>query len=1103
MPPKRPRIEPSQTKISVQDVRDYSTPEGAAMANEEMRRIQLALEQIQQQPEQAAGAAQPLLPQPQATAVSATEYALTVANQTNANGISTVVNNVETIRFDDNKQKSTDIAVNFEVSQLSDGIAQVRGYVPSQKPGAAHNSLTFENVSYFRFLDTTTVIWTLQMQIGGNLNISAISPLQIQQSDTNVGDNLTTVLNFENLPPTKPVAYTDRLWFDVTDDGSGKRTVIAWYAGGAGSYSWFLQAGAGATEEISSGETVTFTGSGAATVTRAGNTININVPASTYNWKASDGGAADTIATGETVTWKGASGGGISVVYTAATNTFNFTNVSYWRMAPDTGLLVQVFHDDILNVQGINGVTTSSTVPFPKELVIDRPLQIQQANANVGDQGTVTLDFYNATPTLPVGYTSNIFFEITDLGSGERQIKGWYEDLTAGSYYWTATGDTGSATINNTDQLKFTGTNSVTTSVTAGTPDIVTINRPLQMQQGSTNVGLPDTKVIDFFNASPTKPAGYTKTAFFEVVDNSNGTRTITGWYEDLTGTAYSWKISANGGTSYTVANNAVVDFSSNDGTVDITRTDEDINLSRPLTIEDDNVAVGPSDTLFINFDSNGQTATNIAVNFVVTDNGAGQRSIKGYIPSGSGYYDWSASDNTTTEVITAGSTVYWVGGSNINVVYNAGTNTFTISNTYEYHFFIQANSGTTERIDSGETINFTGSGIATVTRTGNTIDVNVPSGGYSWTASDGVDNYAVGNGNTVTWQGSGAVDVDLVGSTFTVTRPLTIEDDNTAVGANDTEYINFDSNGQTSTATAVNFVISDAGAGQRNIRAYVPSPATYGWNISANGGSSAAVLDGATVDFSSVDGTVTITRSGDDINLSRPLTIEDDNVAVGNTATTFINFDSQGSTTTSQPINFQIVDDGAGQRTVRGWVPAGAGTYTWLLAASGTAGTENIDNTDTVTFIGVNGIQVTRSGSNITISIDEEDPPWSGSAEQKRRLAGELVFQAGQVDIYGTPPAYFYGVRRYVDIVHNWNLSSLNNFHLELVEKHLNDLGNFSYHRNTQTYPTAIGPLASSVRYRNLPHWAAIDRNTVRVWSTMTEEDGTDLVFRYVLTEE
>ena len=44
--PIRKGITPHQNKLSVQDVRDYSTPAGASMANEEMRRLRLYVNEV-------------------------------------------------------------------------------------------------------------------------------------------------------------------------------------------------------------------------------------------------------------------------------------------------------------------------------------------------------------------------------------------------------------------------------------------------------------------------------------------------------------------------------------------------------------------------------------------------------------------------------------------------------------------------------------------------------------------------------------------------------------------------------------------------------------------------------------------------------------------------------------------------------------------------------------------------------------------------------------------------------------------------------------------------------------------------------------------------
>jgi len=48
---RKPNIEPKQRKISVQDVRDLTTPQGTAMLNDELKRIQLAIEQKPQEKE--------------------------------------------------------------------------------------------------------------------------------------------------------------------------------------------------------------------------------------------------------------------------------------------------------------------------------------------------------------------------------------------------------------------------------------------------------------------------------------------------------------------------------------------------------------------------------------------------------------------------------------------------------------------------------------------------------------------------------------------------------------------------------------------------------------------------------------------------------------------------------------------------------------------------------------------------------------------------------------------------------------------------------------------------------------------------------------------
>lgn len=105
----------------------------------------------------------------------------------------------------------------------------------------------------------------------------------------------------------------------------------------------------------------------------------------------------------------------------------------------------------------------------------------------------------------------------------------------------------------------------------------------------------------------------------------------------EATAVAYTWNIGANGDGGTAVSSGATVDLSSADGTVVIVRTGDDLDFSRPLTIMDDGVASGDSDVAEINFDSNGQTSTDVPVRFDVIDNepgNPGRRSIRGFVPA-------------------------------------------------------------------------------------------------------------------------------------------------------------------------------------------------------------------------------------------------------------------------------------------------------------------------------------------------------------------------------------------------------------------------------------------------------------------------------------
>jgi hypothetical protein len=232
---------------------------------------------------------------------------------------------------------------------------------------------------------------------------------------------------------------------------------------------------------------------------------------------------------------------------------------------------------------------------------------------------------------------------------------------------------------------------------------------------------------------------------------------------------------------------------------------------------------------------------------------------------------------------------------------------------------------------------------------------------------------------------------------------------------------------------------------------------------------------------------------------IERALQIRDDGVNVGNDSTAIINFDSNGAVGSSY-IEWELADV-AGVRQVRGKYSPSASTYNWLLAASSSTGTDTITSGETVTFKGQAGIRVTRSGSTVIIEPDPDDPP-GGGGTAKRILTGELTFSPVAPDYLGGLPAYRYGTRQYVDIVHNWNLSNFNNFHLELIDRALDDVGvSLAYYRSGAGAISGV-PNLGNQRFRNIPHWAAQDRNTIRVWATMSRLKPTPMKFRYTLVE-
>lgn len=222
MPPKRPRIVPSQTNISVQDVRDYTTPDGAAMANEEMRRLKMGLQQVQEEQAQAVAnqqtANRPSLgtsaPPPQPPpALTEYKWIVKVENYREAevnNGDTVTLRGIDGIRISQVGRRIT--------------IGQPRVSWILRADSGTH-TVQYEGIVRIRGVNGVTT----RAFPGNPLGTLEIDrPLRIYQRGNQIGDAATVGINFQNHSSYIAKNEHNQVHFHVQDMGTGVRRVTAW-----------------------------------------------------------------------------------------------------------------------------------------------------------------------------------------------------------------------------------------------------------------------------------------------------------------------------------------------------------------------------------------------------------------------------------------------------------------------------------------------------------------------------------------------------------------------------------------------------------------------------------------------------------------------------------------------------------------------------------------------------------------------------------------------------------------------------------------------------------------------------------------------------------
>jgi hypothetical protein len=435
------------------------------------------------------------------------------------------------------------------------------------------------------------------------------------------------------------------------------------------------------------------------------------------------------------------------------------------------------------------------------------------------------------------------------------------------------------------------------------------------------------------------------------------------------------------------------------------------------------------------------------------------------------------------------------------------------VSTAYKWN--VKAKAYNSQPVNNDDTVEFIGDyGIDVFAQPGRKITISAIN--YKWIARAGGNTLDIKYNTVLAFYGANGVVVSTQNNGILIDRPLTIYQRSLAIGGADTIGIDFFNAGNTKPSTytsEVYFEVQDFGNGIRRIKGWSEpggGAGSYHWTAS-DGPHSHQVNNGGTVIWQGTNGvTVTLVPGLHTFTIDRPLQLQQNGNNVGAADTTTIDFDNA---TNSKPVTYtseawhEVIDDGSGHRTVKTWFAAGAESYTWNIEANGTVGTQAVVSGATVKFSGYNGIIATRTNDDIDISIDPElilYPP--GTADVV--LFGELIFDNTNVDYLGAlsvKPDYRYGYRKYVDIVHNWNLGNPNNFEFQLMDINLDTAGVLTYYRSGSFTMAGeiIGPAdtdAGKVRFRNIPHVTGYDRNTIRVYATMSRLKPTQMRFRYML---
>ena len=639
----------------------------------------------------------------------------------------------------------TDIAnLSGLVSTNSTDIATVSGLTVTNANNISSNDTDISNLSGLVATNTSDISTVSGLTVTNSNDIDTVSGLTVTNSnDINTVSGLlynswtvTDGSNSEAISAGGQVKFTGEGNTTVSYDTGTNTVSISGAAGGGGGGYDFTVSDGSSSEVVASGDSVTWTGTGATTVSynSGSNTFTINTPSSetSYDyWTATDGNNTSNIANGNTVKITGSNDTTVSF----ASGDPNLFTVQSTQEVLLTGINAgqptgfSMVKSVPLSVSGGDAISVSLTSVNPATFLVSHDDTSSQSTLSTTPNffiTSITLDDYGHVTSLGSGEVTGVgsgggggdfsFNVCSDtIGSGDTltiqggsgiqvdcgstttiSATGVLMSGDASLYeYWTLQGDgtdcnDSTFTIQNATAVQVQGSGGTTVCMAGGSDPVITISSEANLYDGWIAKGFNVSgdaiqKTIEDDDSVTITGAG--STTVIAETGATSITYTISGDNSSFYG---NWKAGDGDGTFATIQSTNEVEWSGA-GLTSVDRTDKLFTISgsptiylggsgitvtgnsSPYTIHGDLATTTSVGITQLDHDISGASQTGAATPYGVKEY------VNDYIGS-SGYGYWVASDGSTSSNIDKNETLEFVGQGIITATVTSGDPTTTVS---------------------------------------------------------------------------------------------------------------------------------------------------------------------------------------------------------------------------------------------------------------------------------------------------------------------------------------------------------------------------------------------------------------------------------------